>query len=158
MRREWIGEIGRWVEGDYWHLNRVFDGVSLFFGSGIHAFIDPQERFLILRDSGVILLFDYRDGNAWHARARWLEKDATLEVWFPKVVFEENGVKFHWPELERTCGHEGIFVPEDRLDAFLVKGLGESRDGFLANWRPEPGKENLYSPRLKTGSSILDGS
>lgn len=145
LRRENIGEIGKWVDGDYWHLNRAFNGRSLFFGSGIDAFIDPAERFLVLRDAGVILLFDYRDGQTWHATAPWC-KTGGFSGYFPTIGFDEHGVVFPWSLSER----------DGSLDDSLILGLGHSLDGFLSHWRPSPGEENEYSLRLKMKSSMLE--
>lgn len=144
LRRECIGELGKWVEGEYWHLNRSFEGRSLFFGSEIDPFIDPYERFLVLRDAAVILLLDYRDGRAWHAQKPWIQSGG-LDGCFPRVSFNQSGVAFDWSASAR----------ESNLDDFLVPGLGPSHDGFLTHWRPSPETENEYSLRLKMDSIIL---
>jgi hypothetical protein len=144
LRREHIGEIGKWVEGEYWHLSRCFSGRSIFFGSGIDPFVDPHERFLVLRDAAVILLFDYTDGASWHAESPW--------GYCPGIM--------HFPEIEFTSeailiGRFRTPIPRDCLHQFFQLGLGRSQDGFLTHWRPEAGHDNEYSRRLLRGSALL---
>lgn len=140
VRRENIGEFERFVSGDYWHLNRAFEGRSLFFGSGIGHFIDPSGRFLVLRDAGVILLFDYRDGQVWNGDL------GTLNPSFPKVTFVDDRMVFSWE----------VSVHPQRLGDHLKPGLGDSHDGFLSHWRPGAARENQHSIRLKGHSCILE--
>ncbi|MGJ8671306.1 hypothetical protein [Rubritalea sp.] len=144
VRRENIGEIGRWVEGDYWHLNQSFNDRSLFFGSGIDAFIDPYEQFLILRDAAVILLFDYTTGLCWNSEGPW-NPSLTLGD-FPKINYTAEYI---------LLGTSHIKVPRDELTKFFTLGLGRSKDGFLTHWRPESGHSNKYSHRLEDVSSLL---
>ena len=145
LRREHIGEIGKWVEGEYWHLNRCFSGRSIFFGSGIDAFIDQRERFLVLRDAAVILLFDYHDGMSWHAESPWGYCPGVMN--FPEIEFTPEAI---------LIGRFRTPIPIDCLHQFFERGLGRSQDGFLTHLRPAEGKDNEYSRYLLRDSSILE--
>jgi hypothetical protein len=138
LREEFIGEIGKWVDGSYWHLNRPFDGRRVFFGSGIDSFIDPQEYLLVLRDAGVILLFDYSTDMAWHAESPWGHREGVTS--FPEIEFTPDAI---------LIGSLRMRVARDRLEDFFQPGLGRFQDGFLSHWRPQVGQDSEYSRRLR---------
>jgi hypothetical protein len=144
VRSECIGEVVMWAEGYFWHLNRSFEGRSIFFGIGINAYFDPEDRFLVLRDGGTILLFDYRDGRAWHVRSPWFDK-GLLTASYPSVGFEEKGVSFQWT----------AFAHQDKLHESFSPGLGESENGFLSGCRGLA-RDSEYIERLNVDSAILE--
>lgn len=133
-----------WADGYFWHLNRSFDGRSIFFGIGIDAYFDPDERFLVLRDGGMILLFDYRDGKAWHLNSPWFDK-GLLSSSYPNVAFEEKGVTFQW----------SAFAHQDKLHESFTPGLGPSEHGFLSGCRGLFQYAD-YTDRLNAESAILE--
>lgn len=144
VREEARGEVFRMTSAEYWHLDREFEGRSLFFGSGINVFIDPENRFLILRDCAVILLFDYLDGSSWHAESPWGYCPGVKN--FPEIEFTSDAIligRFREP------------IPRDRLQPFFTPGLGRSKDGFMTHWRPEAARDNEYSRRLLSSSALI---
>ena len=144
VREEARGDVFRMTSAEYWHLDRKFGDRSLFFGTGISAFIDPENRFLILRDCAVILLFDYLDGSSWHAESPWGYCPGVKN--FPEIEFTSEAI---------LIGRFRAPVPRDSLQQFFTQGLGRSKDGFMTHWRPEAGRDNEYSRRLLETSSIL---
>lgn len=145
VREEARGEIFRMTSAEYWHLNREFGGRSLFFGSGVNVFLDPDNRFLILRDCSVILLFDYIDGESWHSESPWGYCPGVKN--FPEIEFTPEAI---------LIGRFRTPVPRDSLDQFFMPGLGRSMDGFMTSyWRPDAGHDNEYSRRLLDASSIF---
>ena len=116
----------------------------MFFGIGIDAYFDPEDRFLVLRDGGTILLFDYRDGNAWHARSPWFDQ-GLHSAYYPTVSFEEKGIALQW----------SAFASQDRLNESFSPGLGESENGFMSGCRGLA-RDPEYIVRLSAESNILD--
>lgn len=147
VREEMRGEVFRMTSAEYWHLNQVFEGRSLFFGSGIRPFIDPLNRFLILRDAAVILLFDYSEKLAWNCESPWGYCPGVKN--FPEIEFTDDAI---------LIGRFRESIPRDRLDRFFSPGLGGSANGFLTHWRPIDGHENEYSVRLRETSVLLRNS
>ncbi len=145
VREEPRGEVFRMTSAEYWHLNQAFHQRSLFFGSGIKPFIDPIEQYLILRDAGVILLFDYSTGQAWHAESPWGHQAGVED--FPEIEFSSDAI---------LIGRFKAKVPRDQLDHFFLRGLGRFQDGFLTHWRPSTGQDSEYSKRLKGVSALLE--
>lgn len=143
VREEARGEIFRMTTAEYWHLNREFDGRSVFFGSGINAFIDPECRFLVLRDCSVILLFDYIDETCWHAEEPWRYTPGVMR--FPEIEFSNEAI---------LIGRFREAVPRGRLEQFFAPGLGRSKDGFLTHWR-QGGTCAIESAERLQGRSIL---
>ena len=156
VREEGAGEVARMASAEFWHLNREFEGRSLFYGTGIKPIIDSQNRFLALRDAGVIIIFDYSTGACWHATNPW-----RYEPDFPQLKFHDG-----FPRLEFRNGGLAIgprdsrasrmaLLPYDSLDRFFELGLGKSKDGFLTHWRPSAGRETNASRRLLAERSVL---
>ena len=146
VREEPRGEIFRMTSAEYWHLDREFGGRSLFFGSGVNAFLDPDNRFLILRDCSVIFLFDYFNGVSWHSESPWGHCPGVKN--FPEIEFTPEAI---------LIGRFLTPVQRDSLDQFFIPGLGRSMDGFMTSyWRPAAGHDKEYSRRLSGASDLIE--
>ncbi len=154
VREEYCGEIHPYVLGQCLHLNREFAGRSIFFGSGIGLFIDPESRFLILSDSSVALLFDYETGATWSARRPWRCGFANLQ--FLHFDFMENALLIYDPNRRLThdshllIGKPGYRLPHYSFSQFFNEGLGASADGYLTHWR-----YYRWEDRIRAGKSFL---